>query len=92
LRPDVTRVGAVHERPSVEVATTTLFAVHPGSKRQSSHVTQTRPDGSTSAEGSGKNRNPRIVRRSISATMVGGAKVAPPSTETDAPMRRPDQR
>ncbi len=61
-RPDVILVGPVHARPSVDVATTALFAAHPELNRQSCQVTQTRPEGSTSAEGSGKKRSPRAGR------------------------------
>src|SRR3990172_9090441 len=90
--PDVPCTGAVHERPSVDVATTTLFVAHPELKRQSCEVTHTRPAGSASAEGSGKKRRPRSDRTWMSAPPVGAPKVRPPSAETDAPMRRPDQR
>ena len=83
----MTRAGGVHERPSSEVDTTTLFSVQPRLKRQSCHVTQTRPDvGSTSAAGNGKKRRPWALRTWTSDTVTGAPNVAPPSADTTEPM------
>ena len=81
----------------VEVDTTTLFSVQPRLKRQSCHVTQTRPDvGSTSAAGNGKKRRPWALRTWTSDTVTGAPNVAPPSADTTEPMlcepRRYDER
>ena len=88
---EVIATGALHEVPSADVATSTLFTSHPGSKRQSCHVTHTRPEGSTSAEGSGKKRRSRIELTWISATCTAAPKLRPPSRETDEPIRLPPQ-
>src|SRR4249919_538268 len=91
--PDVTALGDVHVRPpSDDVDTTTPFCEQPALNRQSCQVAQTRPDGSMSAEGSGKRRRPGMVRVWMSATTVGAPNDAPPSADTVAPIRLPSHR
>src|SRR5262245_6372303 len=89
--PDVIATGAPHAVPSGELERRTLLTSHPGSKRQSCHVTQTRPDESTSAAGSGKKRSPLGEFTWISATSTTAEKLRPPSREMDEPIRRPPQ-
>jgi hypothetical protein len=88
----VTLVGAFHDRPSADIATTALLEMQPGLKRQSCHVAQTRPDASTSAAGSGKKRSPRAGRTWSSAIVTGAAKLAAASEEIEDAMRLSSER
>ena len=87
FRPAVTGVAPVQETPSVDVATKTSLAGARG-PWQSCQVAQIRPAESTSADGNGKTRKPRIPHENAatSAIRTGGAKDAAPSRERDAAM------
>src|SRR4249920_2464231 len=83
FRPRVTTDGAVQVTPSSEVETKTALVDAPGA--QSCHTAQMRPFRSTSAEGSGNARKPRIVQElRTSAIRTGAPHVAPPSVEREA--------
>src|SRR4051812_22054586 len=82
-----TRCTALHATPSLDVLSTMSFAVHPGSKRQSSHATNTRPAASTSAVGSGLvRRSPATEWKLIRETVLARDHVWPPSVDRNAAM------
>src|ERR1044071_3548190 len=89
LRPLVTAVGALHPMPSGDAETKTEFRVAPGDA-QSCQVTHTRPPASTSADGSGNARKPRMPHAAETpAIRAGPVHVAPPSADLDAAIVNP---
>src|SRR2546423_4840818 len=82
-----TRLTALQFTPSAELLRTMSFALHFGSKRQSSHATYALPSASISALGSGLvRRPPELAWKLIFEIGTSLDQVAPPSVDRNAAM------